>query len=96
MDPSTWTMFKTLAGYIVGLAIAVLVALVLSLSFVLWKLPDGDSKTQIVTIFGTSLAGGFTALIGAVGAAFSAMAVTRRNVSVAEATGPKNPDGDDA
>ena len=91
MDPQTWTMFRTLARYVVGLAVAVLTALVLALIFVLWSLPDGEAKTQIVTIMATSLASGFTALIGAVGAAFAAMAVSRRNVSVAEATG--GPDG---
>ena len=88
MDAQTWAMWRTLARYVVFLAITTICGSLAALYMVIEFLPDtATEKVAIVAGIAGAMAGGVTGMISAVGAGFVALVNTRRNVSVREAQG---------
>ena len=88
MDAQSWQIFKTLARYVISLAFAQLLAVVGVTALIIFFLDDKfTEKTTIIALLVGSIAGGFTQMVGGIGAAFVAISNVRRNVSVSEARG---------
>ena len=88
MDAQTWQMWRTLARYVIFLAVTTICGSLGALYMVIELLPDtATEKVAIVAGIAGALAGGLTGMVSAVGAGFVALVNTRRNVSVAEAQG---------
>jgi hypothetical protein len=88
MDAQTWQMLRTLARYVIFLAVVLIAAQTFALFAVIWWLPhDFAGKEAIIAGLAGGIASGMAAMVGAVGAAFVALVNTRRNVSVREAQG---------
>lgn len=92
MDEQTWLMWRTLARYVIFLAIVLLMAAALVTWMVIELLPDtATEKIAIVAGLAGAVAGGLTGMISAVGAGFVALVNTRKNISVTEAQGEVKP-----
>lgn len=88
MDEQTWAMLRTLARYVIFLAVVLIAGAVGSLVTVIVLLPHSFSgKEAIVSLLAGGIATAMGAMVGAVGTAFIAIVNIRRNVSVAEAQG---------
>ena len=88
MDAQSWQIFKTLARYVISLAFAQLLSVVGVTALIIFFLDDQFAeKTAIIAMLVGAIAGGFTQMVGGIGAAFVAISNARRNVSVSEARG---------
>ena len=88
MDAQSWQMWRTLARYVIFLAVMLLAAASGALYMVIELLPDdAPEKAAIVTGITVAIGAGLSGMISAVGAGFVVLVNARRNVSVSEAQG---------
>lgn len=90
MDSQNWPIFRTLARYMLALAVLFLVTDAVIIWLLLSMMEMGSARQQIIMVLVTATAGGLTTLIGGIAGAFGAMVTSKRNVSVAEAQGQTN------
>lgn len=94
MDDKLFGQVKAMARWVIGLGLILVLASLAALYLVITQLPDDFAgKQAIVSGITMTLSGGATSMVGAIGAAFIALATGRRNISAREAAGTDS-DGD--